>query len=149
MKARKEYISKYADKHLKRSNLVIRIAVLIMVLTVLYDSFMFNIPLYYILFLAAGMLIGRIFFFSHHVEFDQNKVQLKLRTNKWALFFLVLLLIGRFIVGPSVLNTLHFVRPSDAILLFFIGIYRIKWQVIVKQIDEIFYRFLQNLNQTN
>ncbi len=118
MKAKKEFISKYADLHLKRSNWIIRMAILFMISIVLYDSFVFSVPLNYILFLAAGLLVGRIFFIIHHVEFDNNKDQLKLNTNFWALLFLLLLLIGRFIVGPSVLNKLHFVRPSDAILLF-------------------------------
>ena len=102
MRARKDYISKYADKRLKRSNLIIRTAILIMKLVVLYDSIVFNIPLYYILFLAAGMLFGRIFFFSHRIEFDKNEVQLKLRTNNWSILFLLLLLAGRFIIGPYI-----------------------------------------------
>jgi hypothetical protein len=142
MRARKDYISKYVDKRLKRSNLIIRAAILIMMLVVLYDSIVFNIPLYYILFLAAGMLIGRIFFISHRIEFDENEVQLKLRTNNWSILFLLLLLAGRFIIGPYILKAFHFVWVSDALLLFFVGIYSSKWQVIIKQIDDIFYRLL-------
>jgi uncharacterized membrane protein YjjP (DUF1212 family) len=90
----------------------------------------------------AGAIIGRIFSLSHRVEFDENKFQLKLKTNHWAIFFLLLLLLGRFIIGPFVLNKLHFVYPSDAILLFFIGIYHSKWQVIIKQIDDLLYHFI-------
>jgi hypothetical protein len=118
-----------------------------MLVVVLYDSFVFSIPLYYILFLAAGLLIGRIFYFSHHIEFDKNEVQLKLRTNYLSAFFLLLLILARFIIGPYILKALHFVWASDALLLFFIGIYRSKWQVIVKQIDDMVYRILPTLNK--
>ncbi len=147
MRARKDYISKYADKRLKRSNLIVRTAILIMMLVVLYDSFVFGIPLYYILFLAAGLLIGRIFYFSHRIEFDKNEIQLKLKTNYWSVLFLLMLLLGRFIIGPYILKALHFVWASDALLLFFIGIYRSKWQVIIKQIDDMFYRILPTLTK--
>ena len=147
MKAKKDYISKYADKRLKRSNLIIRTAILIMLLVVLYDSFVFSIPLYYMLFMAAGMFTGQIFFFSHRIEFDKNEVQLKLRTNYLSTFFLLLLLLARFIIGPYVLKALHFVWASDALLLFFIGLYRSKWQIIIKQIDDMFYRILPTLNK--
>jgi hypothetical protein len=149
MKARKENIKKYSDKGIKRSNLIIRATILILSSVVLYDSFKYNIPFYYILFLLAGSLIGRIFTLSHHVEFDENEVQLKLRRNHWAIFFLLLLLSGRFIIGPYVLNALHFVDPSDAILLFLIGIYHSKLHVVIKQIDNLFYRFLLTSTKKN
>jgi len=72
---------------------------------------------------------------------------LKLRTNYWAIFFLFLLLLGRFIIKPYALNALHFVWVSNALLLFFLGVYHSKWPVIIKQIDDMFYRILPNLNQ--
>lgn len=149
MKAGKENIKKYSDKGIKRSNLIIRATILILSCVVLYDSFKYNIPFYYILFLLAGSLIGRIFTLSHHVEFDENEVQLKLRSNHWAIFFLLLLLLVRFIIGPYVLNALHFVDPSDALLLFFIGVYHSKLHVIIKQIDNLFYRFLLTSTKKN
>lgn len=149
MKAGKENIKKYSDKGIKRSNLIIRATILILSCVVLYDSFKYNIPFYYILFLLAGSLIGRIFKLSHHVEFDENEVQLKLRSNHWAIFFLLLLLLVRFIIGPYVLNALHFVDPSDALLLFFIGVYHSKLHVIIKQIDNLFYRFLLTSTKKN
>jgi hypothetical protein len=149
MKARKENIKKYSDKGIKRSNSIIRTVILIMWALILYDSFIYSIPFYYILFLFAGAIIGRIFSLSHRVEFDEDKFQLKLNTNHWAIIFLLLLLLGRFIIGPYVLNALHFVDPSDALLLFFIGIYHSKLHVIIKQIDNLFYRFLLTSTKKN
>lgn len=102
MIARKDYISKYADKRLIRSNRLIRTTVLFMLLVVLYDSFVFSIPLYYILFIAACILIGRVFYFSHRVEFDKNEIHIKVRTNYLSTVVLLLILLARFIIGPYI-----------------------------------------------
>jgi hypothetical protein len=117
----------------------------------MYDSLRYEIPFYYILFFIAGTIIGQFFMVSHRVWFNKSNQNLVLQTNALSAIFLVILIALRFIVGPMVLKAMDFVWVSDALLLFFVGIYRSKWQVIIKQIDDMFYSILPTLykNQTN
>jgi hypothetical protein len=97
--------------------------------------------------LIAGTIVGQLFMVSHRVWFNKLNQNLILQANAWSFVIMIILIAIRFIVGPMVLKALHFVWISDALLLFFVGIYRSKWQVIIKQIDDIFYRLLPTLNK--
>ena len=145
MRAKEKYISSIADKRIKKTSLFIRIITITMFLIVMYDSLSYDIPFYYILFLIAGVIVGQLFMVSHRVWFNKSNQNLILKTNTWSVIIVVILIAMRFIVGPMVLKALHFVWVSDALLLFFVGIYRSKWQVIVKQIDDMFYRIIPTL----
>jgi hypothetical protein len=147
VRAKEKYISGLSDKRIKKTSLFIRIITITMFLIVIYDSLRYNIPFYYILFLIAGTIVGQLFMVSHRVWFNKLNQNLILQTNAWSVVIMIILIAMRFIVGPMVLKALHFVWVSDALLLFFVGIYRSKWQVIIKQIDDIFYRLLPTSNK--
>ncbi len=68
-------------------------------------------------------------------------------TNRGSIVFLFLLIVLRFIIGRRVLESFHVIEISDALYLFFIGIYYIRWKVIINQTDELYYQVLANLNK--
>ena len=114
---------------------------------VLYDSYVFKTPLYYVIFAWGGAIIGKLFFFSHKVQVNKENLELTLTTNRVSIVLLLLLIVVRFIIGRRVLESFHVIEISDALYLFFIGIYYTKWKVIIKQIDELYYQVLTDLNQ--
>ena len=116
-----------------------------MIAIVLYDSYVFRTPLYYIIFAWVGAIVGKLFFFSHKVEVNKENLELTLTTNRGSIVLLLLLIVVRFIIGRRVLESFHVIEISDALYLFFIGIYYTKWKVIIKQIDEAYYQVLANL----
>jgi len=147
MGTKREFITHLADKRIKRSNLIIRVTMLVMILIVLYDSTVFRTPLYYIIFALVGAIVGKLFFFSHKVQVNEENLELTLTTNRGSIVLLILMIVVRFIIGRQVLESFHVIEISDALYLFFIGIYYTKWKVIINQIDELYYQVLANLNK--
>ena len=145
MNYKRNKISKDSGVKLKRTDLIIRLSIVIMFSIVLYDSYYFGIPFHYILFYFFGMLLGRIFKYSHKVQLNEETQMLNLTTNWVSILFLVGLILLRFIVGKPILESVHISKVSDALYLLFIGIYYSKWRVIVRQIEGIYYEMLSNL----
>jgi hypothetical protein len=147
MGTKRKFITNLADSRIKRSNLIIRLTILVMIAIVLYDSYVFRTPLYYLLFAWGGAIAGKMFFFSQKVQVNEKNLELTLTTNRGSIVLLFLLILVRFIIGRHVLAYFHVIEISDALYLFFIGIYYTKWRVIIKQIDELYYQVLANLNK--
>jgi Ca2+/Na+ antiporter len=147
MGTKRKFITHLADSRIKRSNLIIRLTILVMIVIVLYDSYVFRTPLYYVIFAWVGAIVGKLFFFSHKVQINKENLELTLTTNRVSIVLLLLLIVVRFIIGRRVLESFHVIEISDALYLFFIGIYYTKWKVIINQIDELYYQVLANLNK--
>jgi len=111
-------------------------------LVVLYDSFQHDLPFYYILFWLAGVLAGRIYKYTHRVEFEEEGLKISMRTNRWSLLLLVLVIVIRFLPGKTLLESFKVIWAGDALYLFFLGVYHARWKGIVRQIDEIYYRLI-------
>jgi len=147
MNVKREFIRKKADHRLKRFRHIIRIILLLMGLVVLYDSFQYDLPFYYILFLLAGAFAGRIYYYTHRVEFEEESLEISLRTNRWSLVLLVLVIVIRFLLGKQILESFNVVWAGDALYLFFIGVYHARLKGIVRQIDEIYYNMIPEKNE--
>ena len=143
MNTKKSVLSGHSNAKLKRSNKILRNLINLMFAIVLYDSFTFGLPFHYILFFVAGYVLGSIFKKSHRIAYSDEDGQILLQTNRWAILFLIVLAVVRFIVGPYILDALHFLHVSDALLLLYMGIYHRKMKVMVKQVDDMIYRFAQ------
>ena len=117
-----------------------------MATVVIYDSFVHGTPLYYILFMLFGAMVGNVFYLAYQVQFQPGGKSLALMSNGWSVLFLIVLVVLRFYLAEKILKTLHVVWISDATLLFFIGVYRTKWKVVITQTDEIYYRMLSKRN---
>ena len=111
---------------------------------VLYDSVVHNTPLYYIGFYFLGLISGRIYRRLLVIEHEAPKQEITLKVSRWDIVLIVLLFLVRFFFGSKMLAFVHIVWVSDALYLFFIGLYRSKWKGIVKQIDEIVYKWASN-----
>jgi hypothetical protein len=147
MGTKRKFITHLADSRIKRSDLIIRITMLVMIVIVLYDSYVFITPLYYIIFAWVGAIVGKLFFFSHKVQVNKENLELTLSKNRGSIVLLFLLIFVRFIIGRRLLESFHVIEISDALYLFFIGIYYTKWKVIIKQIDELYYQVLANFKK--
>ncbi|PWK19658.1 hypothetical protein [Xanthomarina spongicola] len=104
---------------------------------------MYNIPLYYILFSIGGLLIGKLYYLSHKVIVNQENLGLSLENNGLSIVFLIVLITIRFIIGEKLLEKFHVILVTDALNLFFMGIYYSKWKVIMQQIDNLYYLVLK------
>lgn len=142
MSTKRKYIKQKANRRLRNLNHILLTTMYLMGIIVLYDSFIHHTPLYYMLFYFLGLVVGRIFSYVMAVERVEKTNELVLKTSRWDLVLTFLLLFLRFTYGIAFLESMHVVWASDALYLFFIGVYRSKWKGMVKQIDEIIYRWI-------
>ncbi len=145
MSNKKDILNKIADRRIRFSRLVFRLLILFYSCIILYDSFVYSIPLHYILFVPLGRTVGNLYKYSFRVYFDPEQYSFKLRSNIFGILIYMLLLLIRLLLGPYILKSFHLVHISDAISLFFIGIYMSKWKVIMKQMEELIYRLVPGI----
>ena len=145
--SKKDFIKQRSDKKIKRLNYLLRASLIYMSIVVLYDSIIHNTPLYYIGFYFLGLMSGRIYRRLLIVEHKETTHEITLKTNKWDIVLIILLALFRFSYGMKMLEYIHVIWAADALYLFFIGLYRSKWKGIVKQIDEIVYRWASNKSE--
>ena len=148
MSTKKKYIKQKANRKLTSLNHVLLATMYLMGIIVLYDSYVHRTPLFYVLFYFVGLVVGRIYRYVTVVERVEETNELVLKTNRWDLVLTILLILFRFVYGLSFLESMHVVWASDALYLFFIGVYRSKWKGMVRQIDEIAYQWISKPDKT-
>ena len=142
MSTKKTYIKQKAETKLKRKRYLLNSLMFLLAIVVLYDSIEHGTPLYYIVFFWIGLFIGRVFVRLMRVEHESPSDEITLISNRWSLVLTVLLLLFRIFVARQFLEMAHVVYASDAVYLFFIGLYRSKIKGLIFQIDEIVYRWI-------
>ena len=68
MRKKNVYLKQKADKKLLLRNYIFRALVALMVIIVLYDSFIHNTPLYYVCYYFFGLLVGKIVSIADRVK---------------------------------------------------------------------------------
>ena len=145
MKKKKNYYLKQkADKSLLIRYYVLQALILLMFFIVLYDSFIHNLPFYYICFLLFGLFIGRIVSIADQVKHNRGKEHFTIDSSPFSLIITLLLLSIRFVWGRQILDFADVLWTTDALYLIFIGIYWSKWKSMLRQMDEIIYGWLSN-----
>jgi hypothetical protein len=140
-KSKKSYIKSKASRKLVITRFTLRALILALGVTVIYDSFVHNTPLYYILFLILGRFSGNAYKLLFSIEETEDE-KFQVRSNSWNIVVTLILFAFRFLVGKAILESIHVIWATDAIYLFFIGLYYTKWKVIISGIDEIIYENL-------
>ena len=142
MNTRKQYINQNINPKLKRIHLLLQVSIYLMVAIVLYDAFVHTTPLYYVTFYFGGFLVGGIFKRMRVIRHESENNEFVLSTSKWDIAISVALIFVRFGSGAAILKEMNVVWVTDATYLIFIGLYRSKWKGMVKQIDEIVYKWI-------
>jgi len=139
MKKRKQYRKTHTSRKVKIINWINLGLILFMFAVVIHDSFVHELPFYYILFLLGGMGIGRIVAATQKFSVDENVEILTIEGNPLAIAITLILLAIRFFVGKLILAEFNIVWVTDALYLLFIGIYYSNIKRIIREIDERVY----------
>ena len=145
MKSKKSYLKQNVERRMSRMDRMLKLIIFIMAVIVLFDSFNHGTPLYYIGFYFGGLLLGRVIVLTMRVEHDPLAKEFILKVNKWDILITLTLLLLRFVFGLKILEHSEVFWASDALYLFFIGVYRSKLKGLVRQIDEIVYQRLSQV----
>jgi len=121
--------------------------ILIMFIVVIHDSFVHELPFYYILFLIGGLIIGRIVALFTIFYIKEDEKILTFRSTPLGIFVLILLLVIRFAIGKFILRDFNIIWTANALYLFFVGIYYSKMKNIIRQVDKQVYKKLFDENK--
>ena len=142
MRNKKIYLKQKADKKLLLRRYVFQALVAFMFIIVLYDSFIHNIPLYYVCYYLFGLFVGKILSIADHVKHIGEDETFTINSSPFSIIITLLLLLVRFVWGRHFLDIAQVAWTTDALYLIFIGIYQSKWKSMVRQMDEIIYGWL-------
>ena len=140
---------KHTDKNIKAHKWIYALLLLVMFGFVLHDSFVHLLPFHYILYGIGGILTGWLVSLTYEINFDKEKKVFHIKLSNLGIFVLLLLLIIRFFAGRLILQELDVVWATDAVYLWFIGIYLAKFKNIVKRIDSQIYSYVQDMTENN
>ena len=141
MKQRKGFYRKFVAKGTRRTRVIQRGFILVIFVIVLYDSFVHNLPFYYILFAFAGLLAELIYRKVRRVDVDEEEGVIRERSGLAWLFVAVVLAL-RIPFGDWALKKVHVVWFSDALYLFALGLHFARLRSISRQIDELVYGYV-------
>ena len=135
----KQYRKQYTSKKVKMTQWVNIGLIVFMFGIVIHDSFVHNLPFYYILFILGGLIIGHFISKTAKVTFKEGAKVITVGSNLAGIIITLVLIVVRFFAGKLILDEFSIIWTADAIYLFFIGIYYSKIQNIIQQIDEDVY----------
>ena len=144
MSIKKRALKSVVDNKIKALNIIFRFLIVFMSVIVLYDAFIYGTPLYYILFFFSGALIGKIYLKIYSVKQNEETGKFNLNSGILNIILTLVLISLRFIFGKQILDSLEFQYTSDALYLFFIGLYRSKWNAIVYHLENKLFSGFKN-----
>ena len=139
MKKRKQYRRVHESRKVKIIRWINIGLILFMFGVVIHDSFVHELPFYYILFLLGGMGIGRMVATTQKFSVNEDVKILTIEGNPLAIAITLILLVIRFFAGKLILAEFNIVWVTDALYLLFIGIYYSNIKHIIREIDERVY----------
>lgn len=139
MKKSKQFQEKHTDKKIKITGRAYFFLIIFMFVIVIHDSYVHDLPFYYILLAIGGMLVGRFVALTQKVMIAEDEKTLTLKVKPIGMVITILLLVLRFVAGKIILEEFNVVWAMDGVYLFFIGIYFAKVKNMFKQIDEQVY----------
>ncbi len=106
--------------------------------TILYDSYIHNIPLYYVLFFIFGKFIGQIYNRTQSLEWNEEKNLIVTHYDRVGIVLLFAFIVYKsFFLDSFVKSGLHPIYFTDAIALITLGTLHTKLRVYAAQIDEL------------
>ena len=138
----KQFHQKHTDKKIKLTGRAYFFLILFMFVIVIHDSFIHELPFYYILFAIVGLLVGRFVAQTQKVMISEDEKTLILKVKPIGMVITILLIVLRYFAGKMILQEFNVVWAMDGVYLFFIGVYFAKVKNMFKQIDERFYVYL-------
>ncbi len=135
MSIKKKTLKNVVDSKLKTLNIIFRVLIVFMSVVVLYDAFVYGTPLYYMLFFFGGIVIGKLYLKLYSIKKNEETGKFHLNSGILNIVITLVLLSLRFIFGKQILDSFEFQYTSDALYLFFIGLYKSKWKAIVHHLE--------------
>ena len=131
------------DKKLRVKKLIYLVIALGLFISVLYDSYNYDIPFYYILAFYIGVLLGYLERYTFNIKWDQhNKLFVEIQNNMDIVIFIMLLMFRIFVVPYLVDKTTHPIHLYDVTALITIGVFYKKVKMYRQNINDMILRYV-------
>ena len=137
------------DARIKRTSWMFRILILILSGLVAYDAWVYQTPLYYLLFAFVGALAGRLYRFAYKVKHDKETGKFTMDSNVLTIVLSLGLILFRFFYAEKVLESMHVRWVNDGIYLLLIGLNWSKLKVISQQVEDSAIELFRSRNTKN
>jgi len=136
---------KLEEKKIQRKKFLYFIIAIVLFVTVLYDSYHYSLPFYYILFYFIGLGVGVLENLTSKIKWDNNQNKLVEEQDRVGFLLFIFLLFGRIFVLPDILNgTYHPIYLYDAISLISLGVFHKKIKNYHKVFHKIVFEYAKN-----
>ncbi|HFU74576.1 MAG TPA: hypothetical protein ENK65_03385 [Helicobacteraceae bacterium] len=130
---------RFLDKKIRIKRALYFLIALSLFITVLYDSYHYDIPFYYILFFFAGTALGRLERFTSHVDWDHEQQKMVETQDYVQVIIFIILLLFRIFVLPQLLDEgSHPIHLFDATALITFGVFYYK----IRLYQKMFYKLV-------
>ncbi len=135
---KKYYKNKYLHKSIRITFRVYILMALYLFASVIYDSYIYNLPFYYILYLFLGILIGQIYRYTQSMKWDEEKKIVVTQFDKVGIFILLSFILFKHFVLPNLVNmSIHPIFLTDALALITLGAIYTKLKIYRGLINKI------------
>jgi hypothetical protein len=101
----------------------------------MYDSFVNNLPFYYVIFFIIGFFISISYLKTQKITWDDKQQKFVKKKSIFGFILIVLLVILRLFVLPEVFAEYNIIFITDAILLLTVGIFAGRVHFTGRQIE--------------
>lgn len=149
LKPKNRFYHRYVSGKINRSKFISAFMVGFLFVMVIYDSFTQDLPFYYILFTFAGAVAGKVYQFTNRIRFNKSEQMIEIHLGISAVIMILITFFVRYFAAARALKAIDVFWTSDAVYLFFIGLYIERIFIIIKQIDDLVYEYLMNLKENS
>lgn len=137
MKSKRVFYEKHVDKRILISGRIFIIVGLILFIIIMYDSFVYNLPFYYVVFFIIGFLISISYIKTQKLTWNENEQEIVKRKSIFGFILIIFLIILRIFILPEIFFELNIIHITDAILLITIGIFAGRVHFTGRQIEDM------------
>jgi hypothetical protein len=135
MESRRTYYEEHVDKTILISRAIFIIAGLVLFSIIMYDSFVNNLPFYYVIFFIIGFFISISYLKTQKITWDDKQQKFVKKKSIFGFILIVSLVILRLFVLPEVFAEYNIIFITDAILLLTVGIFAGRVHFTGRQIE--------------
>jgi len=149
IKPKNRFYHRYVSSKIIRSKFISSFMVGFLFVMVIYDSFTQDLPFYYILFILAGAVAGKVYQFTNRIRLNKSEKIIEFHLGVSTLIMILITFFVRYFAAARIFKAIDVIWISDAVYLFFIGIYIERIFIIIKQIDDLVYDYLMHLKENS
>ena len=139
---------KLQDKKIRMKRAIYYLLVLGLFISVIYDSYQYSLPFYYIIYFIGGYYLGYLEKFSSKIKWDKEKKMFYEQSSSFGLVIMISLLLFRIFLVPQILDYgIHPIHLVNAVSLVSMGVFYKKVLLYRESVDDMIFNYALSLHK--